>query len=306
MTSAPVAIFAFRRPEHTQRLIESLRANPETDGTEFVAFCDGPRTERDRPFVDATRAVLRRSGLPRLELVERERNLGLAASVIDGVTRLCQAHGRVIVLEDDLVVSPTFLGFMNGALEAYADEKQVFQVSGFMFPVELPTAAAALFLPFTNSWGWATWDRAWRHFDHGAAAYWQLARDGALRRRFDLGGRYYFFEMLRRQVRGEIDSWAIRWYLSVFMRDGLTIFPRRSLVENAGFGGDATHCVGDLPAHAAAAAAQHRVEAFPSVRVDPAHLDAVSAAMGRDYRFHSRVANTVRRLLYPTPPKQRP
>jgi len=100
----------------------------------------------------------------------------------------------------------------------------------------------AVFLPFTTSWGWATWQRAWKNFDPEMSAFAEIASNGTLRRRFDLDGSYPYFSMLKKQKAGLIDSWAIRWYLSVFMRSGLALYPRQSLVQNEGFDGSGTHC----------------------------------------------------------------
>jgi hypothetical protein len=294
---APIAVFAYKRPEHLRRLLQSLKHNPEAAHSKIVAFSDGPRSEADRPLVEATRNVLLDTGLPDVEIVCRERNMGLAANVIDGVTKLCREHGRVIVLEDDLVLAPTFLAYMNSALERYEREPQVFQVAGFMYPVDLRAQTDSVFLPFISSWGWGTWARAWERFDASAAGYARVAADRRVRRRFDLDGNYYFFDMLRRQAAGEINSWAIRWYLSVFVNNGLALFPSQSLVQNEGFGSDATHCVGSAPAHALARATAFRVQSFPSVGVDPSVLRRVSRFMGHDRTFAARVRKRIQRML---------
>jgi len=150
--------------------------------------------------------------------------------------------GKVIVLEDDLVISPYFLGYMNHALNLYADRYQVMQISGHMFPVNLQADTDAIFLPFTTSWGWATWERAWRSFDADSRSYFRLKNNKNLRYQFNLNGSYSYFNMLEDQLNGKIDSWAIRWYLSVFMQRGLTLYPTKSLLSNIGFDGSGTHC----------------------------------------------------------------
>ncbi len=297
MPAAPIAIFAFRRPELTARLLHTLLANPEAAQSTVYAFCDGARREEDVEAVARTRRVIAEAGLPRLELVERPVNMGLAANVVDGVTRLCEAHGRAIVLEDDLILSPRFLRYMNEALDRYEGEPRVHAVSGFMYPVEHGAAHDALFLPFISSWGWATWARAWRGFDPTAAAAAAVLADRATRRRFDLDGAYGFSRMLRRQLAGKSDSWAIRWYLSVFAAGGLSLFPARSLVENGGFDGDSTHCRGPRPAHAAAEAADHVVTRFPPVEVDEVAFRAVRAVLRADSTLLARVLRRVRRHL---------
>lgn len=211
-------------------------------------FSDGPRGAETEPAVREVRSFLRTvDGFASVDIHERKTNAGLAGSVIEGVTRLCREHGSVIVVEDDLVVAPGFLKFLNSALERYRTDPQVMQISAHMFPVDVPTTDDAFFLPFVSSWGWATWDRAWQKFDPQATGYAQLKNDMKLRRAFDMNGGFDYFSMLEAQLAGKIDSWAIRWNLSVFMNHGMVLYPRNSLVENTGFDGSGVHCRGDAP-----------------------------------------------------------
>lgn len=243
MNLAPIALFTFKRPEHTRRTLEALARNPEFAVSPLHVFCDGPRRVDEEAAVHATREIVRGWPHAHKTVHEAPSNRGLAVSITDGVNRLCASHGRVIVVEDDLVVAPVFLDFLNRALDRYADEPRVMQVSGHMFPVDLPPGGAdAVFLPFTTSWGWATWQRAWAQFDPHMHAFEQLKSDRLLRRRFDLEHAYPYFAMLKKQKDGQVDSWAIRWYLSVFSANGLVLYPRRSLVNNEGFDGSGTHC----------------------------------------------------------------
>jgi hypothetical protein len=238
---APIALFVYKRPEHAVRTIESLRACPGYDQSTIYVFADGPRTEADIPAVKATRAAVRELVGPRAVIAEQDSNRGLANSIIAGTTEICQRHGRVVVVEDDLVVAPSFLQFLNEGLERFEGEPRVMQVSGHMFDVpELADSREALFLPMTTSWGWATWKRAWDHFDPHASG-WRERLVGPEAMRFDLGGRYDYCGMLKRQQDGRVDSWAIRWYYSVFANGGLVLYPPRSLVINAGFDGTGTH-----------------------------------------------------------------
>ncbi len=284
MPAAPVVIFTYKRPRHTGMLLDSLRANRGVEDCDIYAFSDGPRAAQDEAAVEATRGVLRHARLSRLSVIERERNLGLAGNVIDGVTRICAEHGRVIVLEDDLVLSSTYLEYMNTALERYADDERVYHVSGYMFPVRVKAEDDAVFLPMTTcSGGWATWARAWRAFDSEAGGYAALRADRGLRRKFDLGGAYNFFDMLERQRAGKIDSWAIRWYLSVFMRDGLALFPARSLAQNIGFGDAATNTQSlEVPVALRSVAHALEVRRFPVVALNERALKTVARVMSRD------------------------
>jgi len=224
-------------------VLEALKSNPEACQTDLHMFSDGPRDERDAGSVAEVRRLCRSvEGFASTRLVERDSNWGLSKSVIAGVSEVCGKYGRIIVLEDDLVVSPHFLAYMNEALDRYAKAESVMQISGYMFPVAWEGADDAVFLPMTTSWGWATWQRAWAHFDPAMGGYTRLGKDRQLRRAFDLDGAYPYFRMLKAQRKGQVDSWAIRWWLNVFTDRGISLFPSSTLVKNIGFDGTGTHC----------------------------------------------------------------
>lgn len=242
MIRAPVALFAYRRPEHLFRAAASLAANAEAAGTDVVVFCDGAKGRRDAAEVAEVRRVARSlSGFRSVSVVERSRNLGLAGSLIAGVTELVEAQGRAIVVEDDLVLSPHFLAFMNAALERYEPDERVASVHGYVFPVRraLPEN---FFLRGADCWGWATWRRAWRRFDPDAAALLREVRRQGLPYEFDLDGAYPYTAQLEAQARGKLDSWAIRWRASCYLAGLLTLYPGRALVRNAGFDMSGVHC----------------------------------------------------------------
>jgi hypothetical protein len=242
MKYSPISLFVYKRPAHTRRTLEALMKCPEFSESPLYVFCDGAKRPEDQAVVEQTREVVRSLVGDRTKIVEASCNQGLANSIIAGVNQVVNQYGQVIVLEDDLVVSPVFLTYMNDALEKYRHENQVMQISGYMFPVpEFVNRHDAMFLPFTVSWGWATWQRAWQYFDPEATGWQVLRRDRQLRKRFNLNGAYDYSSMMEGQFRGECDSWAIRWYWSVFRRDGLVLFPPQTLVENRGFDGSGTH-----------------------------------------------------------------
>jgi hypothetical protein len=239
---APVALFAYRRPEHLRRAAASLAANPEAAGTHLYVFCDGAKGSRDASDVRAVRAVARAlSGFRSVTLIEREVNLGLAASLIAGVTQVAEERGRVIVVEDDLVLSPYFLSFMNQALVRYAEDERVASVHGYIFPVRLPLPET-FFLKGAECWGWATWRRAWRRFNPDGADLLRKVRERRLEHEFDLDGAYPYTAHLGYQALGKLDSWAIRWRASCYLADMLTLYPGRALVRNAGFDASGVHC----------------------------------------------------------------
>lgn len=244
MSHAPILLFVYRRPDHTRLVLEALRRNPEAASSELFIYSDGPKNREVGPLVDAVRELCRNTkGFARITLIERSANWGLGKSVIAGVTEVCAAKGRVIVLEDDIIVSPHFLAYMNEALDRYAAEERVMQISAHLFPVPWAAPHDAAFLPMTDCLGWGTWQRAWAAFDPEIGGYPQLAADRSLQRTFDLDGSYPYFRMLQQQREGKVDSWAIRWWLSVFHEGGATLFPAKSLVHNIGFDGTGTNGV---------------------------------------------------------------
>ena len=245
MELAPIAFFAYKRPAHTLAALEALSACELAQASRLHIFCDGPKSPAEAGAVAQVREVAaRRRWCGQVEIYTQENNLGLAQAIIQGVTSLCHEHGRVIVLEDDLVVAPHFLAYMNEALERYREAVEVMQISGYMFPLEIEADTDAFFLPLTTTWGWGAWQRAWQHFDARMAGYRHLQEDPEVRHRFDLQGAYPYFAMLGQLQEGKIDSWGIRWYLATFLQGGLTLYPRVSLVQNMGFDASGTHCDG--------------------------------------------------------------
>jgi len=242
MTTAPIILFVYNRPLHTRRTVEALLKNELASESDLIVYSDAPKTPKIADAVREVRDYIRAlAGFHSVSIVERDRNWGLAGSIIDGVTTVVNKYGRIIVLEDDIVVSPHFLDYMNVGLNQYEYDDRVMQISGYMFPLASDLDDDAIFLPFITSWGWATWQRAWQLFDPSCAAWSQIKTDGDAVEAFDLGGAYPYSSMLEAQLRGEIDSWAIRWYLSVFAQQGLVLFPRRTLVLNSGLEGSGTH-----------------------------------------------------------------
>jgi hypothetical protein len=238
---APIAVFVYRRAGHARRMLHSLLQNRLAAESPICIFCDGPRSERDAPEVGQTRAAVSELVPAHARIVERSANLGLARSVIEGVSAMLEEYGEVIVVEDDLVLSPFALDYFNQALERYRNEERVMHVSGYMFPVKA-ALPEAFFYREATCWGWATWARAWQHFEPDGNRIRRAVLERGERRAFDVEGSIGFFEMLESQIAGRVDSWAIRWYGSLWMRGGLALHPGNSLVRNTGLDGSGEHC----------------------------------------------------------------
>ena len=238
---APVVLFAYRRPDHLKQALASLSANPAAKDTSLTIYCDGPKTPADTQLVEQTRVIAHSAqGFKEVTVVERAENMGLAESVISGVTKALETSENVIVMEDDLVVSMDFLDYMNQALELYQDNDQVISIHGYMYAVP-PILPQTVFLRGADCWGWATWRRGWELFEPDSKKLLKELDKSPDRSLFDFNGAFPYRQMLKDQAMGTIDSWAIRWYASAFLNNKLTLYPGRSLVENIGQEGSGTH-----------------------------------------------------------------
>jgi hypothetical protein len=243
MELAPIVLFAYKRPEHTLRTLEALSRCKEAQQSTLCIYSDGPKNEADMVKVEETRQIIRmKKWCQNVYIYEAKENMGLANSVIKGVTEIVNKYKKIIVLEDDLLVDDTFIFFMNQALSKYEETNQVLQISGYMFPIEKSIEEESFFIPIATSWGWATWKRAWDKFDVEATGYEILNEKVSMAYKFDLNGSYPYSKMLYNQMSGKIDSWAIRWYWSFFKNHGLCLYPKKSLVNNIGMDGSGTHC----------------------------------------------------------------
>lgn len=239
--TAPIILFVYNRPEHTRRALEALSSCEFAGESRLFIYSDGAKGQNDIDEVKMVREIIHKEwDFKGIEIVEREKNTGLAANIIDGVTTIVNRFGRVIVLEDDLIVSKYFLQFMNEALEMYADEPGVGHIQAYDFTGDT-TLPDTFLIKWTGSWGWATWARAWKMFNPDGKALLNELRQRKLTREFDFNGNYRFTRMLRRQVEGKNNSWAIRWNASLFLKDILSLNVGRSLVQNIGFDGTGTH-----------------------------------------------------------------
>jgi len=238
---APIALFVYARVDHTRRTVEALRRNPLAEASDLIIFSDAPKQAEMAAPVEAVRSYIRTlDGFKSISIIERERNLGLAASITGGVSSVCETHGRVIVLEDDLVTSPFFLSYMNDALDLYADIPQVAAISGYHPPFDRQFHET-FFQRDAECWGWATWQRAWAKFNpNGKELLAELRRRG-LERMFDQDGSYPYIGMLEDQIAGRNDSWAVRWRASVILNDMLSLYPPHPLACNIGLDGSGTH-----------------------------------------------------------------
>jgi hypothetical protein len=242
-TKAPIALFTYNRPYHTHQTISALQNNELALDTDLYIFSDGPRNDKEsvkqvRKVRDLIHSV---DGFRSVTIIEREENIGLSRSIINGVTDIVNSFGKIIVLEDDMITSPYFLRYINDGLEMYKHDDNVISIHGYIYPVEskLPDT---FFLKGADCWGWATWKRGWDLFEpDGSKLLSELIRHRLIDR-FNFHGAYDYSKMLKHQIVGKNDSWAVRWYASALLHNRLTLYPGRSLVHNIGTDNSGTHC----------------------------------------------------------------
>ena len=292
-TYAPILLFVYNRPEHVRRNIQALLKNELAAESELFIYSDAAKDETSQTAVKEVRAFIRSiQGFKKITITERAENWGLARSIIDGVTTLINRYGRVIVLEDDLVVAPHFLQFMNDALETYRDEERVGHIQACDFTHD-PSLPDTFLIKWTGSWGWGTWDRAWKHFNADGKALLTELESRKLTYTFDFNGKYGYTRMLRRQIEGKNNSWAIRWNASLFLKDILSLNVGKSLVQNEGFDGSGTNCGGG-----GLYASELYMERLPVKKISPIeeNIQARNAYVRYYARTNSFMAKAIRRI----------
>lgn len=237
---APIVLFTYNRPWHTEQTIEFLSQNKLADESVLYIYCDGPKentTSEQLDKIKHVREVIRKKKwCKEINIIESEINKGLADSIIDGVTEIVNQYGKIIVLEDDLDTSPGFLQYMNDALNIYEDEKKVYHISTYMFPVKAKLPVTS-FYRLASCWGWGTWSDRWRNLDCDAKSLYRQLFKIHEGRRLDIDGTDQFWNQLVSNVEQRKKTWAVLWHFSIFLNDGFCLHPGRSLVKNIGTDG---------------------------------------------------------------------
>lgn len=242
MELAPIVLFTYNRPIHTKKTIEKLLMAELASESDLIVFSDGPKYEKDIEKVEETRKVLDEvKGFKSIKVYRSEKNKGLAKSVINGVNSVIEQYGTIIVLEDDILVSAQFLRYMNHYLDFYKEKNRVISIHAFVYPLK-NNSANTYFIRGADCQAWGTWKRGWDLFENDAdKLYKEISSSKEKSYQFDFEGSYPYLKMLKSQIDGKVDSWAIRWYASAFLKDKLTLYPSESLVQNIGMDGSGTH-----------------------------------------------------------------
>jgi hypothetical protein len=238
---APIALFLYNRPDHARRTLSYLQKNLLAADSRLYIYSDGAKTGADESKVQEVRQLAHTiTGFKSVKVIERAQNMGLANSIISGVTQLVNDYGKVIVFEDDLLSSPYSLQYFNEALDQYAQQDQVMHIGAYMYNLKAGNLPQTFFYRAATSWGWATWARAWKHFEPDID---QLISQFTTTQvhEFSIDGTMNFWKQMQEFKAGKNNSWAIRWYASIFLKGGLTLNPSQSLIQNIGHDGSGRH-----------------------------------------------------------------
>jgi len=246
MNLAPIVLFVYNRPWHTKQTVEALQKNELAKESELFIYSDEAKNEDTRKSVDVVREYIDKiDGFKKVTVIKREENWGLANTIIDGVTKIVNDYGKIIVLEDDLVTSPYFLKFMNEALEFYKDEKKVWHISGWNYPIESDGLEDIFLWRAMNCWGWATWSDRWSCYEKDVQKIaTQFSKEEI--KVFNIDGYYRdFWAQVKDNRDKRIDTWAIFWYATIFKNSGLCLNPVNTFVRNIGLDGSGENCIND-------------------------------------------------------------
>tara|TARA_R110000868_G_scaffold12619_3_gene59969 strand:+ start:2870 stop:3793 length:924 start_codon:yes stop_codon:yes gene_type:complete len=248
MDLAPIVLFVYNRPEHTLRVLEALEGNHLANQSKLYIFSDGLKvnaSKEDLNNIHYVRKIIKsKNWCKEVFITERIENLGLANSVIKGVSQVVEQYGKVIVLEDDILTGKYFLKFMNDALITYKNEELVFGVTGYKYPTKTAIKKQTYFLPIASSWSYGTWVNRWKQVNFNGCELIEAIESSKLERKMNFGN-YPFYQMLKDQINGLNSSWAIRFYASMFLKEKYFLYPNVSLVENIGFDNTGEHCSKD-------------------------------------------------------------
>jgi hypothetical protein len=255
MSLAPIALFVYNRPKHTLKTLDALAQNDLASQSELFVFCDGPKNKANSKTLEAikqVRALVKSEPwCKKVTVYESETNKGLADSIVEGVTQIVNQFGKIIVLEDDIVMAKGFLAYMNRALNLYEYEDKVMHIGSYLpYTNSMSSLPETFFSRFMSCWGWGTWKSAWDKAEWDAKALYEKISAPKTRYEFNLEGVLNYHEQLEDNIRVRIKTWAIMWFSSVFLNNGLCLSPKVSLTDNIGLDGSGEHCeVQDNPAH---------------------------------------------------------
>lgn len=302
---APIVLFVYNRPYHTRRTLEALSKNELAMQSDLFIFADGAKENASSEQllqIEETRKVIReKQWCKNVEIIESPKNKGLADSIIEGVTKIINQYGKIIVLEDDLLTGKYFLNYMNDALDKYKNEAKVWHITSWRDPIATSNPNGSFFYPVMDCWGWATWADRWQHYKKDCA-FFKKKFNGKMRKAFNIDGTDKgMWQQILDNETGKINTWAIFWYATIFLNNGLCLAPCSSLVRNIGFDNSGEHC-GINSFQEISQSVDVRVLQLPdAVEVDKNEYEKMKSFMRKKNNPFTleRLKSVVKRFYYP-------
>lgn len=300
MEYAPVVVFVYNRPEHTQQTLDSLASNELAEKTDVFIFCDGVKENaapETKEKIELTRSVVKQKrNFKSLTISESQINKGLASSIISGVSSIINKYEKIIVLEDDIVTGRYFLTYMNTALELYKNEKKVWHITGWHNPTKRINMNGAFFYPLMDCWGWGTWIDRWSYFRKDPEEIVNKYSKNDIKK-FNVDGLVpNKWNQVLGNLNGRNNTWAIFWYEVILSKDGLCLAPSNSLVKNIGCDNSGVH--GKTSEHFEIKNdINHRIINFPETFViDTKEFNLLKRDYKKRFRFE-RFKQVVKKIL---------
>lgn len=243
MNIAPLVLFVYNRPKHSLRTLEAIKKNYLSANTKLYIFADGPKentTDKELFEIKETRKLLReQQWCGEVEIIESIKNVGLAKSIENGVSRIMELHGKAIILEDDIVTSPYFLTYMNEALHLFENRLDIGAINAYAIDFLSKNDFPEYFLIYNSDcWGWATWKDRWKDYIHDA----KFLKDQLIKLNklhlFEFGGH---IPILDAQIEGRIDTWDVQWHAVNIIQNRKSVFSKHTFIQNIGQDGSGTH-----------------------------------------------------------------
>ncbi len=242
ITLAPIILFVYNRLDHTKKTVQALLNNQLADKSTIFICSDGAKDDNETHKVNQVRKYIKTiNGFKEINIINRDKNWGLADSIIDGVTKIINEFDKVIVLEDDLVSSPFFLKYMNDALDHFKEKKDIYHISGWNYPFNNNQLGDVFLWRLMNCWGWATWSDRWFLYKKNIKETINEFTSNDIKR-FNIDDTENFWNQILANESGNISTWAIFWYATIYKNRGLCVNPSKSFITNIGHDNSGTHC----------------------------------------------------------------
>lgn len=241
---APIVMISYNRPELVQLSVRNVALAHAAADHDIFMFIDGPRTEDDVGKQDRINEIVEsfQASLPKLKIIRREKNYGCRGNIVDAITQVISRYGKAIIIEDDILVSRTFLDYMDEALEFYKGSKQIWSINAYQHPnLRIPRDYPydVYLNPVNMCWGWGTWADRWAQVDFELQDWPVMRKDPEMVAKLNRSGRH-LYALIDRQYSGDLKTWDVQCAYHVVKNGLMSIEPRYPLSKNIGF----SHIVG--------------------------------------------------------------